>query len=579
MSNRDTEPDPLNKRRTREDTSPPNVPNKKHRSASPIYAAVDTAHAPEDTTQTVCAAPIALPSPQGDGRKTALSWEDDPYEIDPGITLRLLNLYFAHVNNAVYCIFPRGHFLNWVKACSGKYQNERMLLYAMLAMASIFAEDELSGIGKECARIAEDALLNKVGRPHHTVAQTRMLVALYHHAKGAIELAWENSGSAIRTITYLRLNTEDGCWDDSEVTTQARFEFGFSRDQLAECKRRTFWAGFTMDRYCGATTCSIKPEDAFVRLPCTDDMYEQGMPSDAPYFGNEIIDPTAAIITASSPLAPMAWLVIVAATWGDVLDFLLRAPYRSPATYRDAYESFYGDIGNRLQGWSTRLPEHLQYNEANLDRSIQQGYAGTFISMHALYHFSLIKLNRCLRHSEVPAAVGRNIRTAHRHGHQVLQMMNALCHANRTILGHADGQPATYTFSTPFPGYVTLAAIDVVGAGGPDSNLKTTIDEIGAGLDCLRELSVYWNSAKEQERACRKRLLQIQKVTTGPIRTRSGAWLGSNWGQELSLESGITSEDDCIYGLGTSKEAIETYFGALKEDGEDSKAIGGLRIG
>ncbi|KAK3707658.1 hypothetical protein LTR37_012006 [Vermiconidia calcicola] len=580
ITNRNIESDSLNKRRSREDTSPPNVPSKKQRSASPISTMNETM-APQEHIQNQprqITPPLAQASPQA-MRKSPLAWEDDPYELEPEVTLHLVDLYFAHVNNAAYCIYPRGPFLYWLKNFPEKCQNERMVLYAMLATASIFADVSLSSLfGKQCARVAEDAVSTQLGKSNIAVAHTKMLLAVYHFSKGSTGLAWDYVGSAIRTISFMRLNTEEGCLDDKDSMAQARTEFYFSREQLAECKRRLFWSGFLMDRECGAPSCLIKPQDIFLRLPCTDDMFERSIASDVPYFPNETLDPTYSVLTPASPIAPMAWLVLVAGMWGDVNDFIFRTVHRPASSYRETYESFYNDFSNRSQGWLSRLPEHLLYSEANLDRSIQQGYTGTFVSMHAVHHLAHMKLNRYLRHSAVPEFVYRNIRAAHHHSHELLEIMKGLRVANRQIHEPSEGQPRVFSFSTPFPGYATLAAIDIVSAGGRESNVKKTLEEIDSGLACLRELSNYWSSATDQSRACQKRFYQIQTVLTSGSKARSGAWLGRNWGLELPLEQEF-QQDDCIYGLGDSPEAIQTYFDALAEgEGRGKAPQGGLRI-
>ena len=513
------------------------------------------------------------------GPDTFMQWDDDPYAVDADLTMHLVDLYFAHINNATYCMYPRNHFLHWMKNYPSKCQNERMMLYAILAAGSIFADDTLSGFGKQCARIAGDAVSSQVGRFNMAMAQTEMLLGLYHFARGSTNVALDLLGSAIRTVICMRLHTEKGCLDSKVSESQSRVEFVLSWEQLAECKRRTFWSVFLMDRYCGTNMCMIKPEDTFVRLPCTDDMYDRSIASDAPYFANGIIDPSLSILTPASPLCAMAWLVLVAAIWGDVVDFLARAPHRAASAYGEGYSLFYNETWNRLQGWYTRLPAHLQYSEANLDQSIQQAYAGTFISMHTLYHLSQMKLNRYLRHSLVPQLVSRNIRVAHSHSHQMLQMMNSLRTARRGISTPAEGQPPAFLFSTQFPGYATLSAIDIVGAGDWEPNFGTTINEIEGALDCLRELSTYWRSSKEQLRACEKKFYQIKNIVTYPAKARSGAWLGQRWGTEKSIDQEFGDENDCIYGLGDSNEAKWMYFDALqKEEGIAKAHAGGLRI-
>lgn len=569
---REVEPEIVSKRRSREDPSPPNVPYKKHRSASPLLAMAREAPLPvREGPDGVDTTKIPGPTPP----KGAMSVEVDPYEVEPDTTLRLLYLYFAHFNSATYCLYPRQHFMQWLAGSRDKCQNERMMLYAILAVGTLFADESMAGFGRRCARVAADALPQQSGTIHMCTAQARTLLALYSFARGEHTAAWHHSGAAIRAVQYLRYNTEQACLEDS-TGNRPRREFNLSAVQHAECKRRTFWSAFLMDRFSQSPTTLLKPQDVFLRLPCTEDMYERSLPSDeTPYLNNGIIDPLQALLTAASPLAPMAWLVLVASIWGDVVDLVFRAPYQSTASYREAYV----EIWNRLQGWLTRLPEYLQYSTSNLHRSIQQGYASTFVSIHALYHLCCMKLNRCLRHATAQDLVSRNIRAAHEHGHQMLQLMCAVNAARCEINTPTEAPHATSMFSTPFAGYATLVAVDIVSAGGTDSALGTTLEEVKGGLICLRELAKFWDSANDQARLCERRYYQIQNIVTHPLRARGGAWLGRKWGLEKPLEQDIPEDCDCIYGLGDSTEASEVYFDALGDHTGRSKAsTGSVRI-
>ena len=511
--------------------------------------------------------------------ETLYEWEVDPFSIDPGLTTHLVNLYFAHINNSTYCIYPRGHFLNWLHGHRDKCQNERMVLYAMLATATIFAEEGHSGVGKQFASIAGNAVSSQYGKHNMAIAQTHMILSLYHFAKGTNDMAFTHYGSAVHSVRHQRLNMESSVMDDSSTLGQSRREFAMTKNQMAECKRRTFWSALFMDRCCGANTSEIKPEDVFLRLPCTDDMYERGIASDAPHLPNSIIDPAESIITAASPISPMAWLVIVAVLWGNVVDFTFRAYFRGQPGYSEAYNAFYEETNNGLQGWRSRLPPHLQFSEENLTRSIQQGYAGTFISMHTLYYFAQIKMNRYLRHKDMPDFVSRNLRAAHDNAHELLRLMGIIKNARRAIASPANGQPTTFTLSTPFPGYATLAAIDIISAGGWEWMLSTTMQEIYNGLECLGELSGYWASARDQLKACQTRYYQIQNILQRRI-SQQGAWLGKKWGMEKPLEQEFDDpEYDCVWGLGESDAAQQIYFETLKQDETNVRTQpGGLRI-
>lgn len=492
-----------------------------------------------------------------------MSFEDDPFAIDPDLTIHLLELYFTHVNNATYCMFPRVTFMNWLTTSREKCQNERMVLYALLAMGSVFAGQEYVSIGKRCADLAMEGSTGKIGRFSLALVQVRLLLALYSFAKGNEGAAWDYCGLAIRAISALRLNHEEGCEIDRSRKTPI-IEYGLTREQGTECRRRTFWAGFLMDRYngfCGGMLCTINPADIYLRLPCAEDAYESSMPSQAPFYNNGTIDHHSATLSASSPVSPMAWLAQLASIWGEVMSFIYRSTNHKRNDYRRAYEAMYGDTYAALQDWSAQLPGYLQYSEANLDRSIQEGYAGTFVSLHVLHHFILMKLNRCMRHALAPDLAPRNIRAAHQYAHHLLGMMRAVQTARRDTLHPSTGRPTRFEFSVPFPGYATLSAVDIIGAGGPESTLGPTLDGMASGLECLRELAQYWNSALEQSRSGERRLLQLKNVLSRPYKASSGCWLGRNWGIEGPLEQEFELEADCIYGCDD-----KVYFNAL-EDG------------
>lgn len=447
--------------------------------------------------------------------------------------------------------------MHWLRTRPQKCQNERVVLYAMLAVGSIFAEDTYSAIGKQCASIVTDALQSRQGRFGMCIIQARLLLGLYNFARGANELGWDQIGSGINAATYLAYQTEQGCAkEDSERTR----EFGFTNEQLIECKRRTLWSAFLMDRYCGGKSTVINPKDVYLRLPSLDDSFERGWKSEAPFYNNNIVDPANTALTASSPISPMAWLILAAAIWGDVVNFIYRGVYRSPLMYEEEYEKFYEQTHTALQGWSSRLPEQLQFSPANIERSIKGGYAGPYVSMHILYHLSCVKMNRFVRHSLISKSIARNIRATHRHSHELLRIISAL-RATKWDMAEKGGHIAPFSLTTPFAGYAILAAIDVVGAGGLDSNLKGTLDLICCGLECLRELARCWNSARDQHKACEKRYYQIQNVLKHPFTARSGCWLGREWGVHSSLEQEFAQEDDCIYGSND-----RAYFDALKDD-------------
>lgn len=556
-TNRLSDQDPFIKRRAEDESAVESMSVKKHRSMSPSSAMSNAMASNQDPYNQ-----YHHPRPPRVKDLAFASWEDDPYFLDPEMTIHLLESYFTHVNSATYCMFPRVTFMNWLTTSREKCQNERIVLYALMAMGSVFAGQEFGGIGKRCADMATEGAMTKIGRFSLPVVQVRLLLGLYNFAKGNEGAAWDYCGLAIRAISALRYNHEEGCEIDRNRRNPA-IPFGHTREQNTECRRRTFWAGFMMDRYngfCGGMLCLINPADIYLRLPCADDAYESSMPSQAPFFDNGTIERTSTILSPSSPVAPMAWLVIVGNVWGETMSFIYRSTNHNRGTYRQAYETLYKNTHAAMAEWSAQLPGYLQYNEANLDRSIQEGYVGTFVSLHVLHHFLLMKLNRCMRHPLARDLTPRNIRACHHHAHSILSIMRAAQNARRDTIHPRTGQPTRFEFTVPFPGYAALSAVDIIGAGGPDSTLGPTLEGITSGLECLRELAQYWNSAVEQSRLGERRLLQLKNVLSRPYKAASGCWLGRQWGIEGPLEQEFELEADCIYGCDD-----KVYFNALEE--------------
>ncbi|TKA81608.1 hypothetical protein B0A55_03564 [Friedmanniomyces simplex] len=505
-----------------------------------------------------------LTGPQRQSFGKTLSWDEDPYAVDRDTTTHLLDLFFVHVNDVTYGLYPRNAFMRWVVSTPEKCQLERMVLYAMLAVGSIFADDHYSGFARQCIQIAKDAVSAKVG---------------------AFNIP---SGSAIRasTSSKLDLQREEKLRDPDKPPPQhAEVPFGLDDEQFKECKRRTFWSCFLVDRLEHGHSCAIALQDIFLRLPSSDEVYERGLPSDAPRFNNGIIDASLTILTPASPICMMAWTCLLAAIWGDVLTFRQRMQHRSDSTFAEAYENFYMETYNRLQGWTSHLPEYLQYNEYNLSRSMREGYAGIFVSLHALYHLLLMGLNRYARHRSLdPERTKRNIRAAHHHAHAMLGLGDAIRLAARQSPS-AETSQLDLVLSTPLVGHAMLAAIDIASAGDLDTNIRGTLYMVDTGLECLRVLAKRWNSARGQLNDCQKRVYSIRNVIERPYKARGGAWLGRQWGmlEPLEKEPGWEHEEydwghDCIYADKGGYSSI--YFQALKEDGEQGRTppSGSVRI-
>lgn len=175
----------------------------------------------------------------------SFDWANDPYQVDPEITMHYMETYFIHINAATYRLFPRELFLDWIRSGTVKLPDDLMLIYTMLAMGSIFSSrPERKHEGSLFGKIARFAVERNHGNYSLQLIQSRLLLAFYHFSMGDTHKAWDYGGMGFRVVSGLRLNVEDGITDIRDDDT---LDYGLNRHALEECRRRTFWAAYMMD--------------------------------------------------------------------------------------------------------------------------------------------------------------------------------------------------------------------------------------------------------------------------------------------------------------------------------------------
>lgn len=172
-------------------------------------------------------------------------WNTDPYGVDPETTWHYMESYFSNVNDSLYHMFPRGRFSLWLQSSQIKSLEDKMLLYSMLTLGTVFSDrpDRLIAM-RRFSRTARYA----VERSQHSLslqlAQSRIILGLWYYAVGALVQSWDSIGAAVRIVCGLRYNLESGgvIVDRSHIC-----EYGLHPQALMECRRRTFWVAYLMD--------------------------------------------------------------------------------------------------------------------------------------------------------------------------------------------------------------------------------------------------------------------------------------------------------------------------------------------
>lgn len=181
-----------------------------------------------------------------------------------------------------------------------------------------------------------------------------------------------------------------------------------------------------------------------------------------------------------------------------------------------------------------------------MDNSITEGFAGCFISLHALYHTAIIRLNRHIRLSALSAdKIGRNIHQAFYHATNFVQIMHSLAAENRRQRLPSN-TVTDFLLSTPFPGYALMLSVDVLSAGGTIQTLSSLIETLGTASSCLEELANFWASARTQHRVVANRVKRLMDIVMQEEQgIRNGAQ-GPFWRLPESLDTAF-GQDDAVY--------------------------------
>jgi hypothetical protein len=492
--------------------------------------------------------------------------DTDPYIVESGKTIDLLKSFLVNVNDSTYVLYPHEYFVYWVKTSSDKRPDERLVLYAILALGSIFIQDTAAGaarpiadvmgealrsMGRSCAHIVGEALRNRSGSSSLPVAQTRLLLALYWHAQDDQPVAFEHLGMAVNILSNLHLNTESGC---STADPGEQHEFGFSKDQIAECRRRTMWAAFLMERFLGTPSYRIDVRDMLIRLPGDQGAYEQTRHqlSNAPFLHASCSSERPIVPTDS----PAASLILVAAILGDVNNFISRGLHSQRPHYEDSFERQCEELWASLQSWRSQLPEHFSSNPANIENCIYQNYASHYLHVWAMYYWSVIKLHRYFRHQWLPQRRTLHITRAYEAADEFMHLV-----ANLSRVWDARTDCSLTQSVSPFVGTAIVAAVDVLAAAGLESGMRDTYNVTMDVTAWVQDLSKTWKAAEPQHKECQHRHLQIRNIMDRPLRAASGCWINQEWGLDRRIEDRYPLDYDGIYGVANPDKE---YFEALR---------------
>ena len=244
--------------------------------------------------------------------------------------------------------------------------------------------------------------------------------------------------------------------------------------------------------FCAGRLSTLRNEDCFLRLPCDERLFETQQIPETPHFvaGRDGLDRLG-----SRSLGNMAYLVVLASTWNDLLLNLYRTGHRVP--HDDTkYEKFYQNRSEQLRIFANKMPPHLSPCDVpNIEQALRGGYIGALMSLHGLYHMGHMKLNRHAASDGISQErLGRNLRAAQYHARELLKITRTLAevYQQKSVDGPA------WVFTTPFVGYSITTAVDILTSIGSLYDLTGDLPFIKSSLEVMAELSKHWSSSRMQ---------------------------------------------------------------------------------
>ena len=468
------------------------------------------------------------------------SWTIDPYQLDRQLTLEYTNNYFNHVDSATTCILPKRAFLRWIRDCTTKSLTDKMLLYAILAMGTVFAHRPESKHHQNVFIDIVNAAVMRSGDAFNLqLMQAKLILAHFAFSQGQYNQAWDSCGSALRVGFGLKFHTEEGV---ATFGDNDGLDFGLNYETLKECRRRTFWAAYIMDCFngcCSTSVTSVNRSVCHLRLPCSQAAYEKGaIPVTA--VSLEELQPSPHQL---SEVGVLGYLVEVATIFNEAVSRVGKSKPQASDADRESVENFHQETMDRLNAWDRLAKTHLLQSRDSREPSH---------GLQFLYHYTATILHRYVRYSEIgQTQITEYVREAYNHARMMLGLVQRLSN-------HEEKESPSFRFAmlSPFSGFAITTALDVITAAGTMADLMSHKSQlmslISSGIEALEGLADFWHSARRQRDMMKQRLAALLTATHGAAGFNGVFYFGQ------PMQSPFGLDQDIVFGLSRPR-----YFEAL----------------
>ncbi|KAK5993240.1 hypothetical protein PT974_06669 [Cladobotryum mycophilum] len=430
------------------------------------------------------------------------AWQTDPYISDPHSITAVLTKFFAQVDSTMITRFiPEEVVRNWIPVkARRKAPEDLMFFYSMLAVGVALSNGP-EPIAHEYAQVAHYAQKMLDVRCLQLV-QSRILLAVYYIATCRHREADEMICSAVAASSCMQLHLELERSTDANMTV---YPFGMNRAGYAESRRRTFWSLFMLERLSGYfpdRPVMINAEDIYTQLPADPASFERLVEVQMPMF-NPYASSFAKL--AEQPLHITGYLVELVHIWSESQVFIHRTALR-PASTEMEIEKLQNLI-QRAEDWRASLPSRLKFGGSNLESAALSGNVGSFLTVHLLYHHTMIKLNRH-RHGagQLPVETrSEYLQKCRDHANGIIEILDSLERILRV-------RPTLLGTPPPVMAIAVTEAVDVLSAAGPMTAMPDTIDIVRVAKSAVEKMINVWKSSSRSLMVIEQRLQKLEHI-------------------------------------------------------------------
>ncbi|RMZ85305.1 hypothetical protein DV738_g110, partial [Chaetothyriales sp. CBS 135597] len=481
----------------------------------------------------------------------------DPFVVDARLTSRYVRQAMGNLDTIMFHLLPTTVFANLASVDESRPIDARGVLYAMMAFCTTFSNPDQSSEDERSPsfhRIAEACLIGQGASPSCYDALTNLILSFQASSSGNPLKSKQLNQRCIEICYQLGINTEEGL---EKLVSESGPWFNLQPAIAKESLRRLFWVshvGSYIHAYTSFDADNRIHLECALRLPCDDRSYESGMIPALPVFRCSGSERQA--WNAQPGHGPLVYLLELAMILNDTIENLsLTASYKPQES-----EAFLRRMKSRLlvvdRALRSKFSDSPQARISTRSSGMRppsgnMASSGT-CGIHLFYHLVAMVLNRYVAWRSLSAeSIDRCVKDTYNHAVQTMDLLNRM-----DVDGGPTMQQAHMTRSSPIAAMAVLAAIDVITAAGPISDIFEHQDEGGehglkkmavCALEILEEHSEHWREAGTHSDLVKSRLKLLLSLRHGQIQSQKAFFfrtpLHSPYGMDLDIVYGLPHTD------------------------------------